>query len=40
MDIVYIVITVVFFAAAIGYVSACATLGREDSTDARGQNAD
>jgi hypothetical protein len=40
MDITYIAITVSFFAAAIGYVYACAALGREDSTDSRGQNAD
>jgi hypothetical protein len=40
MDIIYIAVTVGFFAASIGYVYACASLGREDSTDARGQNAD
>ncbi len=40
MDIIYIVITVGFFAAAIGYVYACAALGREESTETRGQNVD
>ena len=40
MDIIYIAITVGFFAAAIGYVYACAALAREGSTDIRGQNAD
>ena len=40
MDIIYIVITLAFFAAAIGYVKACSSLGREESADMRGQNAD
>lgn len=40
MDIVYIAITIGFFAATIGYVYACAALGREESTESRGQNAD
>ena len=38
MDIVYIVITVGFFAAALAYVRACAALGREESPDNRGVN--
>jgi len=40
MDFLYITITVVFFVVAILYVRGCAALGREDSQDERGHNAD
>jgi hypothetical protein len=40
MDIVYIAITIGFFAATIRYVYACAALGRERIDESRGQNAD
>jgi hypothetical protein len=40
MDIIYIAISIGFFAAAIGYVSGCAALGQEETSDTRGQNVD
>ena len=40
MDIVYIAITIVFFAASLAYVRGCAALGREESPDSRGTNVD
>jgi hypothetical protein len=38
MDLLYIALTVFSFAALIAYVRACALLGREDTSDQRGQD--
>lgn len=36
MDLLYIGITFVFFAALLAYVQGCSALGREDTSDLRG----
>jgi hypothetical protein len=38
IDIAYIALTIFSFATLIAYVRGCALLGREDNTDARGQD--
>jgi len=38
IDFLYIALSLFAFAALIAYVRGCALLGREDSTDARGQD--
>lgn len=38
IDVLYIALTLVTFGALIAYVRACATLGREDTGDPRGQD--
>lgn len=38
IDIAYIGLSLFSFAALIAYVRGCAVLGREDNTDARGQD--
>ena len=38
IDLLYIALTLFAFAALIGYVRACAQLGREDNTDMRGKD--
>ena len=38
IDLLYVALTLVAFAALLAYVRACALLGREDSADARGQD--
>jgi hypothetical protein len=38
IDLLYIALTLLAFAALIGYVRACALLGREDSVDSRGKD--
>jgi len=38
IDLLYIALTLVAFAALLAYVRACALLGREDTGDARGKD--
>jgi hypothetical protein len=38
IDLLYIALTLLAFAALIAYVRGCALLGREDNTDSRGQD--
>jgi hypothetical protein len=38
IDLLYIALSVIAFAALIAYVRACAVLGREDSVDSRGKD--
>ena len=38
MDLLYIALTLLSFAALIVYVRGCALLGREDTNDQRGQD--
>lgn len=39
MDFLYVILTGVFFALALGYVRACAALGLEESEQERATNA-
>jgi hypothetical protein len=38
IDILYIALTLIAFVALLAYVQGCALLGREDSSDSRGQD--
>jgi hypothetical protein len=38
IDLLYVALTLLAFAALLAYVRACALLGREDSADSRGQD--
>lgn len=38
IDLLYIALTLFAFGALIAYVRGCAALGRDDSTDSRGQD--
>ncbi|HEX9084987.1 MAG TPA: hypothetical protein VF836_09635 [Gemmatimonadaceae bacterium] len=38
IDMLYLALTLFAFAALIGYVRACAVLGREDDADMRGKD--
>jgi hypothetical protein len=38
IDLLYIALTLLAFAALTAYVRGCALLGREDDTDSRGQD--
>ena len=39
MDLLYVLVTIVFFASALAYVRACAALGFEESQNERGNDA-
>jgi hypothetical protein len=38
IDLLYLALTLLAFTALIGYVRACALLGRDDSVDSRGKD--
>jgi hypothetical protein len=38
IDLLYIALTLLAFAALLGYVRACSLLGREDNADQRGKD--
>jgi hypothetical protein len=38
IDLLYLVLTLVAFGALLAYVRGCAVLGREDSSDSRGND--
>jgi hypothetical protein len=38
VDVLYIALTLLAFAALLAYVRACALLGREENADSRGQD--
>jgi hypothetical protein len=38
IDLLYIALTLLAFAALLAYVRACALLGREDTADSRGKD--